>query len=118
MAVLNLSEIPKDHIRFRQLLIIRSLRQRIRVHHTAVITRPVWFCSPFRALNLDVEFLPVRKGVNVKTHIMTVKIFQCVLRNDSRRAKIRLLQDNLQDQIDTGKTVLKHRRHKDVIHQC
>ena len=48
---------------------------------------------------------------------MPVQILQRVLRDDARRPEIRLLQDDLQDQIDAREAVLKHRRHKYIVHQ-
>ena len=48
---------------------------------------------------------------------MPMQIFQCMLCHNARRMEIRSVQDDLQDQINTGETVLKHGGHKDIIHQ-
>ena len=55
--------------------------------------------------------------MNIEPQIVSVQILQCVLRDNARCMEIRAIEDNLQDQINTGETVLKHRRHKDIIEQ-
>ena len=72
-------------------------------------------CSFSCALNLDVELLSIRKCMDVEPHVVSMQVLHGVLRHDVRCMEIRTVQDDLQDQIDTGETVLEHCRHKDVI---
>ena len=45
--------------------------------------------------------------MNIESHIMSVQILYRILCHNARCTEIRAVQDDLQDQIDTGETVLK-----------
>ena len=55
--------------------------------------------------------------MDIQTYIMPLQIFDGILRNNPRRMDVGTVQDNLYDKIDAGEAVLKHSRHKDIIHQ-
>ena len=105
----------EDDIRLRQIIIIRTFGQCICIHDTAVVACSARCCSFSCTLNLDVELLSIRKCMDVEPHVVSMQVLHGVLRHDVRCMEIRTIQDDLQDQIDTGKTVLEHCRHKDVI---
>ena len=107
----------KDDVGLGQPLIVLARRECRSIYNAAVVPRTPPCCSNRRTLNLDVELLSVGNGVNVETDAVTVEILECILCDNFRCVEIRILQDNLNDEINARETVLKNDGHKGIVEQ-
>lgn len=53
--------------------------------------------------------------MNVQTNAVSVEVLNGILRYDSRRMEVWIVQDNLDDKVNTCKIVLKDNRHERIV---
>ena len=105
----------KDYLGLRQAIVVLSCLQRRRIHDAPIVTSTPPCRAARRTLDLDVEFLSVGKCMNVQTNAVSVEVLNGILRYDSRRMEVWIVQDNLDDKVNTCKIVLKDNRHKRIV---
>ena len=110
----------KDYPCLREFIKLCALpRQKMGVHHAAVVPGPPGVRSLVRPLNLHVEH---PSAVVCCHHIQLDGALQQILHkylgSDFHDLQIRHLQDNPQDQLHLLRAVLEHLGHKIVVHQA
>ena len=106
----------EHHIGFRQAVKIVALGQDVGVHHTAVIARTPPPGALVLPLNFHIDFPSgAVGGQNVQPHRAVEQILHKHLRADVGDLQIGYLQNNAQDQLDTGSIPLKALCHEVVV---